>query len=196
MLPYLLLVIIAIAAQVVQSVAVPVPRELRRNDITYHCPAIDQWFKASRFWIQASTITGCMTLELNATNIYALNAIVKPNPRGHDYPNLVCSLSLNKCNWTYSPLDAVSSLDDDPRSCADGYKISSDVSCRSSPSKVPKAYEHQEGDENCGGDDDDSESKDSGGTDAGGAGEVHALKVGEGKSRKRRRSHDQRRRSS
>ncbi len=178
MLTHLFLVIIAFAAYVVQSVAIALPRELRRNDITYHCPAVDQWFKASRSWIQTSTITGCMTLELNASNIYALNTIVKPNPRGHEYPNLVCSLSLNKCDWTYSPLDAVSSTDDGSRSCANGYKISSDVSCRSSPSKVSKAYGHQQGNKNCGGGDDDNPSKDSGNT---GSGEVHALKVGEGK---------------
>ncbi|KAK5458339.1 hypothetical protein LTS15_004419 [Exophiala xenobiotica] len=183
MLRHLLVVIVALAAQAVQSIAIPLPKELRHNDITYDCPGgYQQWLKVNRSWIQTSTTTGCMALELDPTTIYALNAIPKPNPRGHDYPNLVCMLSRYKCAWTYSPLDAVTSTYDDTDHVLTATRCQmSDVSCRSSPRKVSKAYAHQEGNENCGGYDDDNGSKDSGDTGAGDAEKRRALNVGEGR---------------
>ncbi|KIW47594.1 uncharacterized protein PV06_00277 [Exophiala oligosperma] len=110
MLQYLLLIILAVATTpTVRSLANPLPQQHRRDDTTFPCPAVDQWVKVNTYWIRTSTSTGCMALELNTSNIYALNALPKPVYTSKLYPNLVCSLCTNECDWTYSPLDPVGS---------------------------------------------------------------------------------------
>ncbi|KAL6240549.1 hypothetical protein RBB50_012568 [Rhinocladiella similis] len=109
MLPYLILILLAFVTPFVQPLARPLSKHLRRDDITFPCPAVDQWVKVSSYWMRTSTSTGCMALELNVSNIYALNALPKPAYTSKYYPNLVCSLSVNMCAWTYSPLDPVGS---------------------------------------------------------------------------------------
>ncbi|KAJ9612079.1 hypothetical protein H2200_003674 [Cladophialophora chaetospira] len=80
----------------------------RRSDISFACDCIDHWFKHGRIWIRASSTTGCMGLELVPKNIYALNALPKPDYVSNEIPNLICSLRQSKCQWSYSPLDFLS----------------------------------------------------------------------------------------
>lgn len=54
--------------------------------------------------------TGCMSLETISATLWALNRLPKPPYESRFYPNLVCSLSLAKCEWTYSPLDTLREL--------------------------------------------------------------------------------------
>lgn len=102
-----LITTIAIMAQVVSSIVPPLQGILPRADVSYPCPATDHWFKHGRAWIKANSADGCMALETNITTIYALNALEKPEYRDTIYPNLICSLCLDKCAWMYSPLDTV-----------------------------------------------------------------------------------------
>ena len=46
-----------------------------------------------------------MALETIVQTIYALNAISQPDYVSNNYPNLICSIDLNECQWSYSPMD-------------------------------------------------------------------------------------------
>ncbi|OCT54928.1 hypothetical protein CLCR_03165 [Cladophialophora carrionii] len=96
------------------------PEAVQRADVSYTCDCIDHWFKHGLFWIRASSVTGCMSLETIPQTIYALNAIPKPDYFSNDYPNLICSLGHNECQWTYSPLDFLANTTSFPESITGG----------------------------------------------------------------------------
>ncbi|EXJ62922.1 hypothetical protein A1O7_03365 [Cladophialophora yegresii CBS 114405] len=99
------------------------PGALQRADVSYSCDCIDHWFQHGRFWIRASSDTGCMSLETIPQTIYALNAIAKPDYFSNDYPNLICSLDHHKCEWTYSPLDSLANTPSSPDSTTSGIHL-------------------------------------------------------------------------
>ena len=83
------------------------PEVIVRADVTFPCDCIDHWFKHDLKWIRASSKDGCMALETNATLIWALNELPKPEYVSRNYQTLACSLSMQECCWNYSPLDPV-----------------------------------------------------------------------------------------
>lgn len=95
-----------------------------RADVSFNCDCITHWFKHNRVWIRASTTSGCMAFETLPKKVWALNALPKPDYVSKDYPNLVCSLNQNECQWRYSPLDFLSnssSSDSSARSLNTGH---------------------------------------------------------------------------
>ncbi|KAK5064602.1 hypothetical protein LTR84_000436 [Exophiala bonariae] len=83
------------------------PEPIVRVDVTFPCDCIDHWFKHDLKWIRASSKDGCMALETNATLIWALNELPKPEYVSRNYQTLACSLLMQECSWNYSPLDPV-----------------------------------------------------------------------------------------
>jgi hypothetical protein len=56
-----------------------------------------------------------MALESDRTLIWALNKLPKPTYVSHEYPNLICSLLQQRCQWAYGPLDSVNGNGSIPR---------------------------------------------------------------------------------
>jgi hypothetical protein len=99
------------------------PTVVKRTDVSYNCDCIDHWFKHGLIWIRASSVTGCMSLETIPQVIYALNGIPKPDYFSNDYPNLICSLDRDECQWTYSPLDFLANSTSSSSSTPSGLNI-------------------------------------------------------------------------
>lgn len=110
MLSFILLAVLTITMPRAATLVIPNSLNstlIHRDDITYPCPCIDHWVRHGKMWLQASSEDGCMTLESNPDLIWALNKLPKPTYKSHDSPNLICSLRFSRCEWGYSPLDAI-----------------------------------------------------------------------------------------
>ena len=84
------------------------PQDRDPPSAMFDCPDIDHHFSHQRSWIAGSSTSGCMTLEDDLDVIHALNQLASPRPP--DYrrgSSLVCSLEQERCEWHYSPVEAV-----------------------------------------------------------------------------------------